>query len=154
MYTQQDYEKVHGQRTKRLWFLIVPMIFVLGGIIWSFIARIEWLTMTLTVLGGAVFIFVFCMFISPLIAYERHLQIALHGRTRVTKGTFKEMGDTDVLREGVRFYPLMISVGNPQDEEDDRLFYFDANLPRPDFKEGDSLTITAHDKYMTAYEKA
>ena len=52
------------------------------------------------------------------------------------------------LRDGVKYYPMMISVGDMENPEDDRLFYFDANLPRPDWKTGEMLTVTAHDKSM------
>ena len=40
----------------------------------------------------------------------------------------------------------MLSVGNMDDPEDDRLFYYDANLPLPDWQHGDMLIVTAHDR--------
>ena len=48
----------------------------------------------------------------------------------------------------------MINVGVMEDEKDDRLFYYDANLPRPDWQAGETLTITAHDKSVGAWERA
>ena len=46
---------------------------------------------------------------------------------------------------------VFLRMENP---EDDRLFYYDANLPRPDWKIGEMLTVTAHDKSLGAWERA
>ena len=78
----------------------------------------------LTLFIGAGAIFVHGLFISPVIAYYRHLDSVMHGRTRTISGAFKEMGEEAVDKDGVSFYPMMISVGNMADEEDDRLLYY------------------------------
>ena len=44
--------------------------------------------------------------------------------------------------------------GDPNEPEDDRLFYWDANLPRHDWKTGETLTLTAHDKALGAWTRA
>ena len=63
------------------------------------------------------------------------------------------MEEIAVDRDGVKYYPMMLSVGNMDDPEDDRLFYYDANLPRPDWKCGEMLTVTAHDKALGAWAR-
>ena len=73
---------------------------------------------------------------------------------KVPASKFKEMEETAVMREGVKYYPMMLSVGDMDNPEDDRLFYYDANLPRPDWQIGDMLTVTAHDKALGAWVKA
>ncbi len=151
MYTEQDYADIRGQ-IKRRWMAIgIPALLLLAAVIVSFIFRIKWLTIALSLVLGAGCIFCYGLLLFPVIAYGRHLDEVLHGRVRSTTGAFKEMESQTVLREGVRYSPMMISVGDMEDPEDDRLFYYDANLPRPDWKPGDMLTVTAHDKSLGAW---
>lgn len=154
MYTQEDYQKNRAQLRRRLIVSLIPAVLLLAVVVWSFIVRIKWLTMALTVLLGAELIFAYGMFLSPIIAYGRHLEQALKGRTRNTTGLFKEMEESAVSREGVMYFPMLISVGDIAEPEDDRLFYFDANIARPCFIAGEKLTVTAHDKFVTAWSKA
>ena len=154
MYTEQDYQDISSQLRRRWIALIIPAALLLGGVVVSFIFRVKWLTEALSILLGAGFIFFYGMFISPVNAYRKHLDEVLHGRVRQTTGSFKEMEEQTVMRDGVCYYPMMLSVGDPNDPEDDRLFYFDANLPRPDWKFGDMLTVTAHDKALGAWSRA
>ena len=153
MYTEQDYADICAQVKRRRLLIAIPAAVLLAAVIVSFVFRIRWLTMALSVLLGAGLIFCHGLFVSPVTAYRRHLNDVLHGRTRATTGAFKEMEEKAVPREGVKYYPLMLSVGNPQNPEDDRLLYYDANLPRPDWKEGETLTVTAHDKAIGAWTR-
>ena len=152
MYTEQDYSSISAQLKKRVLAASIPVVLLLGGIVWSFIVRIKWLTMLLTALTGAYCVFMHGMLIAPVTAYRRHIANALTGRTRKTTGIFKEMEATAVQREGVQYFPMLITVGDPADPEDDRLFYYDANLPRPDWTSGQKLTITSHDKFVTDWQ--
>ncbi len=154
MYTEQDYNEIRGQIRQRSVALGVPAALLLAGVIVSFVFRIKWLTMALSVVLGAFCIFGYGMLLYPVIAYGRHLDEVLHGRVRSATGAFKEMEEQAVMREGVMYYPMMISAGDMANPEDDRLFYYDANLPRPDWKVGDMLTVTAHDKALGAWERA
>ena len=152
MYTEQDYSSISAQLKKRVLAASIPAVFLLGGVVWSFIVRIKWLTMLLTAFTGAYCVFMHGMLIAPVTAYRRHIANALTGRTRKTTGIFKEMEATAVQREGVQYFPMLITVGDPADPEDDRLFYYDANLPRPDWTSGQKLTITSHDKFVADWE--
>ena len=154
MYTEQDFQDIQKQLRTRWLAVGVPSLLLLAAVAASFILRVKWLTIALSLILGAEFIFFHGLLISPLAAYRNHLNNVLHGKTRTATGTFKEMEEQSVMRDGVRYYPLMISVGNVNDPEDDRLFYYDANLPRPDWKPGDTLTVTAHDKAMGAWKRA
>ena len=154
MYTEQDYQDIREQLKQRLLALGIPAVLLLAGVIVSFVFRIRWLTIALSLLLGAGCIFSYGMLLYPVIAYERHLDEVLHGRVRSTTGAFKEMESQTVMRDGVKYYAMMISVGDMEDPEDDRLFYYDANLPRPDWKIGEMLTLTAHDKSLGAWVRA
>lgn len=153
MYTQEDYEKNRLRIRNRTLVLTLPSLILVGLIVWSFILRVKWATMALTILLGAGIIFSYGMFLFPLIAYGRHLRDALTGRTRQITGAFKEMEKSPVQREGVMYYPMLLSVGDPEEPEDDRLFYYDASVERPAFSQGETLTVTAHDKFVTAWSR-
>ena len=154
MYTEQDYADIQAQIKQRRLALGIPAAIVLAGVIVSFVFRIRWLTIGLSLVLGAGLIFCHGLLISPLTAYRRHLDEVLHGRTRQTTGAFKEMEEKPVMRDGVKYYPMMLNVGNMEEPEDDRLFYYDANLPRPNWKPGEMLTVTAHDKSLGAWARA
>ena len=154
MYTEQDYADIRAQIKQRRMIMAVPGAVLLAGIVVSFVFRVRWLTTALSLALGGGWIFCHGLLIAPLTAYRRHLDEVLHGRVRSTTGAFKEMEEVSVMREGVKYYPMMLSVGNMDDPEDDRLFYYDANLPRPDWKTGDMLTVTAHDKALGAWQSA
>lgn len=154
MYTEQDYADIQAQIKQRRMIMMIPGVLLLAGVIVSFVFRVKWLTTALSLLLGAGWIFFHGLLISPLTAYRRHLDEVLHGRTRTTTGAFKEMEETTMDRDGVKYYPMMLNVGSMDDPEDDRLFYYDANLPRPDWKTGDMLTVTAHDKSLGAWARA
>lgn len=154
MYTEKDYQDILAQLKGRLTAIGIPAAVLLIGVIVSFILRIRYLTMGLSLVLGAGLIFCWGLLLAPLFAYKKHLENVMHGRVRTATGAFKEMEEQAVIRDGVSFYPFMINVGNMQDEEDDRLFYYDANLPRPDWQPGETLTVTAHDKAVGAWSRA
>ena len=58
------------------------------------------------------------MLISPLLAYGKHVDHALNGRTRDTEGLFVSMEEECVGRDGVEFYPMTINVGDKNAEKD------------------------------------
>ena len=154
MYTEQDFLDIRAQARRRFIALSIPAALLLAGVVVSFLYRVRWLTMGLTILLGAFAIFAYGLLLYPVVAYGRHLDDVLHGRVRSLTGAFKEMEESAVIREGVYYYPMMLNVGDMEDPEDDRLFYYDANLPRPDWKKGETLTVTAHDKALGAWTRA
>ncbi len=154
MYTQTDYNEIKRQKNKRLILFLVPAALLLAGVVVSFVFRVKFLTMGLTIVLGAYTIFFYELLIAPVAAYQKHIDDALRGRTRSLTGAFKEIEQTSVVRDGVKYYPLLLNVGDMESPEDDRLFYYDCNLPIPDWKAGETLTVTAHDKAMTAWQRA
>lgn len=155
MYTQKSYQENRQQLKTRLLATGLPVTALFVLMLVSFFVRWpEALTVVLSVLAFGVAIFCYSMFISPLRAYGKHIDHALNGRTREITGSFLEMEETSVWRDGVQFYPFTISVGDKKEEENHRLFYMDANFPRPDWKEDDMLHITSYDNRVTAWEKA
>ncbi len=147
MYTEKDFEGIREQKKRRLLCLWIPFAVLTAAVIALAVIRVpEVIVTVLTILTGGAAIFCWCMFVSPVRSYCKHLDSVLHGRTHDVTGAFKEMDETAVDRDGVSFYPMLINVGNMEDEEDDRLLYYDALLPRPEYVPGQKMTVTVHDK--------
>lgn len=152
MYTPQDYAEITAQKNKRLWLLLVPCALLLCALIYSLVIRLQWLTTVLTILLGMVFIFCYCMFLAPVVAYQRHVEHALHGKVRQTTGGLKEIEETPVWRDGLEVIPLLININRMDNEEDDRLFYWDARRPLPEYILGQTVTLTSYDKLITNWQ--
>jgi len=155
MYTNEILQDIRKQLHNRLLSFGLPVLALFVLILVSFFVRWpEAVTVILTVVACSAAVFCYGMLISPLRAYRKHIEHALSGRTRQNTGAFLHMEEEAVWRDGVQFYPFMISVGDKKEEENHRLFYMDANFPRPEWKEDDVLTLTSYDNRVTAWEYA
>lgn len=153
MYTNESYQQNRAQLRTRLWVCGLPVLALITLMLVSFFLRWpEALTVALSILGFGSGVLLYGMFISPVIAYGKHVHHALNGRTRSLQGVFVSMEEAPVGRDGVQFYPFVINVGDKGEEEDDRLFYMDANMPRPDWRVGEMLEITSYDNRVTAWK--
>lgn len=152
MYTQQDLDELLAQKKRRWLMLAIPEIAMLAGVVVSLVVRIEWLTTLFTCLMGALFIFCYDLLLKPLRCYEKHLRGVLEGRTRTLEGTFKRMETEDSLVEGVNYRGMIVSAGDPKDEEDDRLFYYDLQKPLPQLTEGERVRVVYHDREIASLE--
>ena len=91
------------------------------------------------------------VFVSPVRHYRDYVKQALEGKTRGLECRFKDAEKTPVLREGVWVLPVTASTGDIEKDNDDRLLYFDSLLSFPDWKKGDSLQLTVHDRFIVNY---
>jgi len=155
MYQAQELVSLNRQIHKRQLAIYIPtgILAAAVGVSVHPAIRIQWLTVLLTILTAGFCIFCDGMFLAPLRAYRRHLDSALNGITHEMDCTFKSMESVTTLREGVNYYAMMVNIGDPKEEEDDRLLYYDAEKPLPGFVEGESLHITYHDKNVVAFTR-
>lgn len=153
MYTQQELNQILAQRKKRWQLLAIPEVLLVACLIYSLVIRVEWLTTLLSCLIGGLLIFVYDLSIKPLSCYARHLQGVLQGRTHTLDAIFKHVDAQPSVVDGVTYRGMIVSAGNPTDEEDDRLFYFDMEKPFPPLQEGDRLRVTYHDRAVAQLEK-
>lgn len=160
MYTQHDLEQLNARIRKRWILLMIPVLILLAATIFSIVMHFNretsyhWIAYLSLSLIACLILFVDGMCIAPLRAYRRHINSILHGRTHLAKGFFKSIDQTKCMRDNVCFYPMLISVDKLDNEEDDRLFYFDVQMPFPALAVGDAVTITAHDKNVGQIERA
>lgn len=159
MYTQQDLQDME-RLVRRRWrttvipaillLLIATVIFVRGQLnrsdtLWQ-------LTTALTILGGGWFLFLYGLYVRPARQYRTHVRYMLQGRLRSTTGVFKSFAEDVSNREGVECHAMLINVGDKDDPEDDRLFYYDVYKPRPDMPIGSRITVTSNDRMIASIQ--
>ena len=157
MYTQEDMNKVERLLKKRWRVAAIPAVLLLAaGIALFVLGRINrsdtlWMvTAALTVLGGGYFLFLYGVGVKPARVYRRHVDYMLNGRMRETTGVLKSFSDAISDREGLECHAMMLNVGEKDDPEDDRLFYFDALKPWPGWPLGTRLTVKSNDKMVAS----
>ncbi|NLM85609.1 MAG: hypothetical protein GX171_02830 [Clostridiales bacterium] len=154
MYTQKDIDSIQGQLRQRIILWLVPAVLLLAGIIYSYTLRLEWLSGVLTALLMAMLVFAMTLSILPVKQYRDFLRNAVHGRNREETLVFDLIQSETVIREGVRFYPVTMRADTIKEELDERQFYFDANLPLPDWKQGERLNVRSHEKMVTGWQRS
>jgi hypothetical protein len=152
MYNEDILNSINKQLKKRIALCALLYIAILGLLAYSAIIRKEWLSYVFAILLLFTIIFTLGIFISPVYSYKKFLLNMLYGKNRTMQGLFKGFIDSPAKREGVIFIPYYINIGDVNEEEDDRLLYYDANLELPDWKEGDMLSITSHDRSTLKWE--
>ena len=157
MYTHEDMAEVERLLKKRWRAAAIPAALVLAaGIALFVVGRMNrsdtmWMaTAALTVLGGRYFLFLYGVWVKPARVYRRHVDYMLNGRMRETTGVLKSFSEDVSDREGLECHAMMLNVGEKDDPEDDRLFYFDALKPWPGWAAGTRLTVKSNDKMVAS----
>ena len=161
MYSQQDWTEINQMIRKRWLLAIVPAVIVLISAVIIFVygqlnrSDVLWMvTSFLTLLGGGYFLFMYGVSVRPARIYRRHLSYMLTGRKRVTTGVFKAFSEDVSDRDGLECHAMMINVGDKDDPEDDRLFYYDVYKARPEMALGTRVTVQSNDKMVSSIELA
>ena len=154
MYRQEDFVDICAQLRKRRIAVYAAAALILVLSLVSFALRWpQGLTAALTAAAVCLFVFCYFMLIAPVKAYRSHIEHALHGHTHDTQGQFTDMDQDAVLRDGLRLYAMHINVGAGIRDDGSRLFYYDANLPRPDFRAGEMLLLTSYDNRVVRWTR-
>ena len=154
LYSESDFQSVTAQLNKRRLMIWIPFALAVVLILVLAILRVnQVIVIALTIVSASLLIFCEGLFVHPISCYHKHIDNVMHGKTHTVKGLFRSMDPDAVIRDGVYYYSVILNVGRTNDEKDDRLLYFDANLPRPDWKTGEYLIMTAHDKAIGAWER-
>ena len=110
-------------------------------------------TTLLVILDGCAVIFFWDMTIRPLRVYAKHMDECLHGRTHQVGAVFDRVGAEDSVIDGHTFRDLIFLGEADKHGDRERLFYWDMELPLPDFRQGETLLLTYCDRFLTAYER-
>lgn len=161
MYSEKDWQEINALFKKRLLLTLVPSCAILAAAVAIFVYgqlnRSEnlWkLTAFLTIVGGGYLLFFLGVYVRPVVIYRRNLRYLLTGRKRVTTGIFKEFSEDITDREGMEVHAMLLNVGERNDPEDDRLFYYDAYKPMPEMPLGTRVTVQSNDKLVSCIELA
>lgn len=153
MYQETDLQSIRQQMHRRILIWLIPEAALLALVVYSFILRIEWLTSLLFALLLAVILFSVTLFILPVRRYLHFVMNALHGRNRVDTAAFDTVDAETVVREGVRCHPITMRADTIKEELDERSYYWDANLPLPDWQKGEYIRLRSHEKMVTGWQR-
>ena len=152
MYTRQEQQQAARQARQRLWITFLPAALVFAAAVTVFVIGVgnrdadAWkLPAALTLAAGVYAIFFFGVYAKPMLSYAKHINYMLDGRLRETTGYLTQYSENLSERNGVECHAIMINVGEKDDREDDRLYYYDAKkLPLP-FEMGTRVTVVSND---------
>ena len=157
LYTEEMFASLRGQIKKRRIAAFSVLLLFLAAAVWTLTLddhkanRPILATTLLVIAGGCSFIFLWDLTVHPLSCYARHMNAALHGRTHRITAVFDRFGTDVSLVDGVAFQDLIFLGDADKHGDRDRLFYWDRELPLPDFRRGQRVEITYYDRFMTAY---
>jgi len=159
MYSEKDWAEINALIKKRCLVTLFPSGIILAAAITIFVygqlnrsEHLWMLTSALTILGGGYLLFFYGVFVRPALIYRRNLRYLLSGRKRITTGIFKEFSEDVYDRDGMEVYAMLVNVGERNDPEDDRLFYYDAYKPLPAMPIGTRVTVCSNDRLVASME--
>ena len=157
LYNEEMFTALRGQVKKRQILAFAVLAVFLLAAVWTLSVdnhkenRPILATTLLVIAGGCAFIFLWDLTIKPLRCYARHMDNALHGRGHQINAVFNRVGAEDSLVDGVLFRDLIFLGEADKHGDRDRLFYWDRELPLPDFQPGQEIEVTYYDRFMTGY---
>ena len=161
LYTEHDREVIRSMLRRRWLMTAIPSALILIAAIVIFVmGRMErsdtlWmLTAALTVVGGGYFLFFYGVLVHPARIYRTHLGYMLEGRMRVTTGVYKSFSPETTDHDGLEAHAMLLNIGDKDDPEDDRLFYYDALKPAPAYPLGTRVTVKSNDKMVSSITEA
>lgn len=159
MYSEKDLKEMNALVKKRWLVTLLPTCIVLAVAIVIFVYGqlnrndyLWMLTSFLTLLSGGYFLFFFGNYMRPALIYRKNLRYLLNGRKRVTTGIFKEISEDVSDHDGMAVYAMLLNVGEKNNPEDDRLFYYDAYKSLPAMPIGTRVTVESNDRLVSSME--
>ncbi len=157
LYSEKNLSDLSGQLRRRLILLGIGLLLSLLLLVWLLFQdnhrdrRPELAVMLLLIVSMSGAVFCYDLLIRPVRAYVRHLTSSLHGRVHDITVVFDRVGLNQSVVDGVAFRDL-IFLGEPDRHGDrERLFYWDAACPLPEFEKGQEVTLRYYDRFITAY---
>ena len=152
LYCNKDLLDISSQLKKRYIILGCVLLVFLALIVWSSVIRLEWLTMVNVFLFFAVAVFVIDLFCLPLHRYKKLIVSALTGRTHTETLEFEQVEEDVSVVDGVACRGLLF-LGEPDKHGTrEQRYYWDMELPLPDFRAGDQVTLKYTGRNIIGYE--
>ncbi len=153
MYTEENWNDLNRQFRNRVAAWLAPELLLLAGIVLSWQWRNEWVTGALTSALAAVAVFSLQMHILPVRRYRAFVWHAVYGRTTQSEAAFVSLGIQPEQREGVRVYPVTMRADGAKEELNEREYFWDANLPLPEWKEGEKIAMRSWERIIVWHDK-
>lgn len=152
LYSEKDFQQLSGKLKKRYILLGVILAVLLAVFVYSFVIRLQWLSVVSFILFFAVLVFFIEIFCLPLRRYRKLLASAIAGRTHTETLEYKSTeADTSVV-DGVLCRGL-IFLGEPDKHGTrEQQFYWDESLPLPAFTPGEQITLKYTGRNIIGYE--
>ena len=152
LYAEKDLQLLSAQLKKRYLLLGCGLAALLAVVVYSFIIRLEPLTVVSLFLLCALAVFVIELFCLPIHRYRTLVSAALTGRTH--EDTMEYVGaepDTSLV-DGVPCQGLLF-LGEPDKHGTrEQRYYWDTTLPLPDFRPGDRITLKYTGRNIIGYQ--
>ena len=158
MYSEEELTQVRKLESKRLWIAVIPAVLTLAAAIGLFVYgqhirsdQLWMVTAALSILSGCYFFFMYGLYVRPMHMYRVHIDCMLHGRRHESTGVLKAFDEKVSLKNEVECYSLILNVGQMDDGEDDRLFYYDIHKAKPDISLGTRISIQSNDMMVADF---
>ena len=150
LYTKDDLKKSQAALQRKILVLaLIALIPQIPAAILMYTARIEWLTIFLSLLGIFGALFYWGLWCAPTNAYRRFVRDILDGRSHEFSGTLARQAQESV-RESVPCRTLYF-VDDKDGQE--RLCYLDVKKDSP-LSEGGRYAVTVHGQAIVSLHKA
>ena len=152
LYSEKDLQLLDSQLKKRYIALGAVLAVLLALIVFSLVIRVEWMTMVSVFLFGDAAVFVIDLLCMPIHRYRRLVNNALTGRTHTGTLEFAGVEEGSFRVEGVSCRGLVF-LGEPDKHGSrEQRYYWDAELPLPDFRPGDQVTLKYTGKNIIGWQ--
>ncbi|MCR5567509.1 MAG: hypothetical protein K6F61_11710 [Clostridiales bacterium] len=153
LYSEKDLQELSGQLKKRYLAIGCFLAVILAVFVVSIIIRAEWLSIASFILFFAGAVFAVDLFCLPLRRYRKLIASALTGRTHTEEMVYEKTEDDTSVVDGVPCLG-MIFLGAPDKHGTrEQRFYWDRELPLPDFTPGDQVTLKYTGRNIIGYQK-
>jgi len=154
LYTDESYNSVHQQLSRRLILLGVILAVLLGVFIYAMIIRTEWLAMVALSLAGCFAVFYSDLFCAPLLRYGRLVRSALSGRSHEKELEFVRVDPDPSVVDGVTRRCITF-LGDPDKHGSREMtLYWDAELPLPQWTQGETVNILYNGRSIIGFQPA
>ena len=152
MYSEKDYHKAKSNCKVRVWCGIALIAAFVAAVVALIILEKKPFQMIVAGAGFVVCYFVWDRKSGSFIRYNRFMKELKGGQRRTLSCSFVEKSAETRLYDGVEVYDVSVrETGGDitQNDEDLRLFVFDADKSFPALEPGDALRVTSFGSFIT-----
>ena len=147
-YSEQDERGIKREVLLKsiVFFVILALIAALLIVLLN--KRMQFWTSALTIVLGGLYVFSLYVFWVPPMRYLKYRKEIARGQRRMSEVTFEGFGPDAVLRDGLWFYPVTAH----DDEGFERVYYWDAQIPRAQIAQNARVRIHSYGQNITSLE--